>query len=112
MSVVQNQEIRMADGSGFNIPETFNFDDLGISRNPTTGNLKCLPKPLEELLAYNGIDAQRFRDRPYFQMICMSAITECYKIHLARGGKPNPCIESSYLAPASKKGLEEVPPVD
>ncbi|WP_158942126.1 hypothetical protein [Granulicella sp. S190] len=102
----------MTNGSGFNIPETFNFNDLGISRNPTTGNLNCLHKPLEELLAYNGIDARRFRDRSYFKMICMSAITECYKIHLSKGGKPNPFIESSYLAPANKKGLEEAPPVD
>ena len=101
----------MTNGSGFNIPETFNFDELGISRNPATGSLNCLHKPLEALLAHNGIDAQRFRDRPYFKMICMSAITESYKIHLARCGKPNACIESSYLAPTNKKGLEEVPPV-
>jgi hypothetical protein len=85
----------------------FNLDDLEISRDPVTRTLHCKQEPLEEILRFNGIQVDLFRDKPYFDMLCVSAVMESYRVHLARGGRPNPIPEQFGVSGAVENRAKE-----
>ena len=77
----------------FRLPEAFSIDDLGIAIN-SEGQLYCHYEPIFKVLEFNGIHVRHLVNTPDFKFTFVTALIECYRSHLARGGEPNPILDN------------------
>jgi hypothetical protein len=76
------------------LPYGFVFEDLQLRRDPASKGFSVMNAALlDEVLAYNGIDPERLRKQPFHLWVCLHATASCYRVHIARGGKPNELME-------------------
>ncbi|WP_263386005.1 hypothetical protein [Granulicella arctica] len=75
------------------LPETFDFEDLGLILQPDAEFFISNTALLEDVVEFNGIHMRSFRNRPYYTYLAVWALRSCYHGHLARGGKPNALME-------------------
>lgn len=75
------------------LPEAFDFEDLGLVREPNSEIHIVNFALLEDVVEFNGIHIRSFRDRPYYTFLAVWALRDCYRSHLDQGGKPNKIME-------------------
>ncbi len=73
------------------IPDSLDFADLALEREPMTNRLLFLPAPLGELCLINGLDPEEVL---MSEDLACELICEWYAAHIEAGGEPDPVADA------------------